>query len=932
MALARVKSLTERNHPVFLVSPCLFDLRIRYGCASHALPGIVHFCSHWMSVHALGYAQAISKLSRLSTASPSHAGRTGSSSTRSPNPPNSASSFSSTSTSSHRSSAHSKSYSSPYTRASASFESGSETEREEHSLRSYPSSEDLSVTPPSTFSGSSQTRPSSGRPRRVSAPTSPDRDTFSQPSSSRPSPRNASPGPSRTPRKRVSIASSSASSSSRYDDEERDDVASAALAAIGVRRSPTISSSSRSRQPLPREFRDTVTSRRSVIGESVTQPSTPNRNRDRGSFLEARGSPSPTSAGSTLNLNGLQHSPRPPRASAGRSVRELSRRRESRWMSEDISSTSHLPDINDGEESDLNAAISPSGLIYGKRQTLRGGSAESALGGRSLVGQGLKAAGIGAKRRESSMDLFRDDSLDREGPASLLRARTTGSSGRTLTSGNVPASEGAGPLAKTRSPLEVRTTAPMGEHRHRMSMSSRPSTSMAGYSQENPPRTAPPTLRTYRSSVILPERERSGTEMPLGSRHQSAILSAQDRMYSSPVTAHRQTPSVLSGQLTQQNTEHTRLMLESLSMFESSLSRLPPMGTTTTSTIPDLFRSAQTIVHSTEKLNALLRAGTANALERQIGADVDDDTEQAGVRLSELWRSVGGDFRESMRMSDELVRTLTGFLLGVGKVLRDSASTANAGLQHLRTGSGSYDDETVTRRITPEATRRISDGRASVDSRRSWEDAPRDIGRQPSSRASSSLRRTRESEEATDMIDPEDDLPDPSPTPAARYQGRPLRAVPPALSTVPSESIIQRQASSAPEPNRRKISNNSNATVRAGAMPSTLKTPSAITALTPHSVSNSPEKPAVSLPRVDSSGSGGSRASVIFSRPSNVSLSTLNGMQDRARKRTISATSSTADEALEAVLAADREARSRTVGATGRVARDSVERRNAGEV
>lgn len=745
-----------------------------------------------------------------------------------------------------------------------------------------------------------------------------------------------------------------------YEDEEKDDVASAALAAVSAsRRSPTIGNSSRARQPLPREFRDSV--RRSLDGRSAAEPMTPHRNRDRG-FLEARGSPSPKSAGSTLNLNGLQQSPRPVRAAAGRSVRELSRRHQSRWLSEDLSSTSGLGDIHDGEESDLNAAISPSGLIYGKRQTLRGGSAESALGaGRSLVGEGLKAAGIGARRRDSALDLFRDGRLE-GGGSTVSRAKTTGTT-RGVTLGNSRTSEGAGPSGSTatrsRIGQELRTTTPSGDARavvHRMSMTSRPSTSMAGYNGENPPSTAPPSLRTYRSSRTLPDRERNVSEFTLGGRQQQAVLASNDRMYASPVLAPRQTPhtvSALSGQLAQPNSEHTRLMLESLSMFESSLSRLPPMGTTTTSTIPELFRSAQTIVHAADKLNGLLRAGTANALERQIDADVaDEDMGGMNAELAEVWRTVGGDFRESMRVSDELVRTLTGFLLGVGKVLRESASSNN-GLQHLRTGS--LDEEAINRRMTPDIADhpRLPNGRMSVDVRRSWEPSPRESARPSSSRrdeldsrASSSMRRGRDSEESTErdypVIDRDEELPDPSPTPASRHQHRALAplTIPPALSTIPSESLLSRRTS-ATESNRRKISNNSNATVRAGPMPSTLKTPGATTAITPHTVSNSPEKPAFPLPRVDSSGSGGShKANVTFSRPSTVSVSTLAGVQERARKRTISATSSAADEAHDAVMAtiaatahhktpvsgseSERDARRRTVGAKGRVSLDSA--------
>ena len=114
--------------------------------------------------------------------------------------------------------------------------------------------------------------------------------------------------------------------------------------------------------------------------------------------------------------------------------------------------------------------------------------------------------------------------------------------------------------------------------------------------------------------------------------------------------------------------EHGKLMMDSLSIFESHLSRLPPNGHTTTNTIPELFKAAQTIVQSTEKLNVLLRNGTNRALEEQISAEVNGELGEGNSELSEYWRTVGSDFRECLRASDDLVRNMTGFLPGVGKM------------------------------------------------------------------------------------------------------------------------------------------------------------------------------------------------------------------------------------------------------------------------
>lgn len=182
--------------------------------------------------------QALDKLSsRLNTPSPTHT-------SRSPNAPPS----STTTASSSRLSSHTHSQSAPQVQRNDTL-SGSETERE--SLRaptpsrsgsnsnSYRSSSpDRSSTPPSVSS-------SGQRQRLISAPASPEKT------------RQASPGPSRTPRKRVSMASAISAQSmenGRYSRNDHD-VTEAALAAVASsRRSPT--GSKRSRQPLPGEFRN----------------------------------------------------------------------------------------------------------------------------------------------------------------------------------------------------------------------------------------------------------------------------------------------------------------------------------------------------------------------------------------------------------------------------------------------------------------------------------------------------------------------------------------------------------------------------------------------------------------------------------------------------------------------------------------------------
>ncbi|KAG1728531.1 uncharacterized protein EDB91DRAFT_1060520 [Suillus paluster] len=851
----------------------------------------------------------LSSFSRLSTPSPAN-----SRASRSPLPPLHASSSSSSSSAASRISSHSHSHSAPMTRPYEGALSGSETERE--SLRA----------PTPSYSNSHSNSPliwlfvsrplinAASQERRTSAPASPSQS------------RQPSPVPSHTPRKRVSIAS--AISAPREDVSH--DVTSAALAAVASsRRSPTGTGNRRSRQPLPREFRDGDQDR-NIHSQTSIEPMTPHHNSHQDSYT----SNANTSIRNSSYTN-PQYSPRGARANRSSTVRDLTRRHQTRWLSDDISNP---PDS-------------------GRRQTQRGGSAESTLGaGGRLVGEGLRAAGIGMRNGAQANDDVFGHANDSH--VSLRRTRTTGSNtsrtvewededrvadDRSRASGSSGArlGEGAGPSTRPHlsSDPSRASSSLMTERDPRggRTASSRPATSMAEFyhgEDGRPPTIRPLPLQQPPAAPTPPDRSRSGT---LTRRHTTMTPLGNG--------------SVASLHSHQQSAEHTRLMLESLTMFENILSRLPNQSASVT----DVFRSAETIVLASEKLNALLRTGTNHALEQQIDAEMDDG-ESGEMPTGEIWRRVGGEYRESLRVSDEVVRTITGFLLGVGKIVKEASAGAlnDPGQQHLR---GTIGDE-VSRR-TPEidrsSSRRSQDGRRSVESRRSWEPSvsgadlsrrltgrgegvvarppssrDRDMDQEPPSSSRNTFplpplppsatrrlftpREQREHQMISNAVathnTPSDAIDlsleyEPSPTPASRGipAGRqkplPALAVPPPLPTLPSESLMRRSASSLLDKdknNRRKPSATSTATIRGPTTPFPLPSSNPTTAVTTHTVSNSPESSTFPLSRVDSQDS--IRSTVTFSRPSEVSLSALQQQQirDEARRKIITSSSSAEED------------------------------------
>ena len=564
-------------------------------------------------------------------------------------------------------------------------------------------------------------------------------------------------------------------------------------------------------------------------------------------------------------------------------MRDVSTRKTLRSASEDISGQ----------------VIDEHGDEYGATQTRRGGSWESPVAqNRTLVGEGLKAAGITTKRRETVDDVFREPELvTMTGRTSVL-----GSRDRELDHEPEP-----------RTPASaVRREPP------RSLISSRPMSSMSGTYQPETPSSDALRVSMLRGKKTTPLMD-SDRDLPIVRQtsidrgYPSPYSGASRQLAGTPVSATRD--RVASG-------EHGKLMMDSLSIFESHLSRLPPNGHTTTNTIPQLFKAAQTIVQSTEKLNVLLRNGTNRALEEQISAEVSGELGEGDSELSEYWRTVGSDFRECLRASDDLVRNMTGFLLGVGKVLRETnASNVGTPSQHLRSMSL---DEDVTARLNtdgaPTSGGRSSEGRRSVaGSRYSWEarserPTTHDSGlgsrdRPPSSfrdrkldetppqtttsqtsnlsSGSSSIRRflsaTREARDSP-RSSAEEVTMDPSPSPAARVYGpqsgpQSIRALPPLVVSRPLPGLPLPSSDSESSLARKKVSNGSAGTVR-GAGQTTAFQPTSSTSTT-----------AISFPNLSRTNSNGNGPAVTFSRPSTVSVFALNGLRQREHKSRVSSVS-----------------------------------------
>ena len=704
-----------------------------------------------------------------------------------------------------------------------------------------------------------------------------------------------------------------------------------------------------------------------------------------------RSTPSPLTLPSTTNGATSQWSPRRRESTKASNLRDVTRRTQTRYTPDDQTST-HGDAENEPTTPSRSKTSASNYSGLGRRQTPRHGSAEIVLSpSKPFADQSFRAAGLFRREGGAKEDPFTNGHTHSR--SQTRRTHSTGAPSMIFGEDEweSPVSASYGGLPRPSDPRTPGSVLQRLSDRPSayMTPASRPVTSMAALHHERVPQTAPPASRPFRAHH---EREAS-----------TSVVTLDDR----PPSSGR--VSTLLGSSAANHAEHRRLMLEALGMFESQLSRLPPMGHTTTTTIPEVFQTSQQFVHTLDKLNTLIRASVSEAIHNQIEADIADPSELQAT-LCELWSKLGHDEREKLKLSDEIMRTTTQFLLGIGKVLRDASTHSGASASHLRTVS--LDDE-MTRRLAAEdgSERRSSDGRRSRETRRSWD--PRDGGvvlndrlaslartstagnsrpssalhslTRGSSGGSSESRSTKDgpaeqtpsaasrlsaalastpstrrlytprdkrvasetpsarmglmsSHDSQETIQPHE----PSPTPASRQGSsrthlRMLSSIAPSLPTLPSESLLRGKEREAVSPEHmqhsgRKISTNSNMTVRAeGSLSSVIKPPSATTAIT---TTDSPPSMSRSSSRNSVVTNG-----VTFSRPSAVSISTLNGLQQQVTgvSRTSSKDSSTHDisprPSLRELMSGSETERPRTstVGAPrGRASLDAVRTNVAG--
>jgi hypothetical protein len=372
-----------------------------------------------------------------------------------------------------------------------------------------------------------------------------------------------------------------------------------------------------------------------------------------------------------------------------------------------------------------------------RRQTLRGGSAESALlspGGRSLLGEGLRAAGLSRKREE---DRKADWSPEDEGRSSVL------------------------PERERRHP--PRATTSMANYRY---MDKEDDPDRRYHDTDRPVRQLPSRDRESslaRAEASMARRERERDSMPVDragsslARYNHAaspvpLLATPQHMHerlssASPFSARRLNAQTPAGASSSNQAEHIKLMLESLSMLETQLNKVAlgksvggsstGTGVGTGASQTELTKNAQSMVYAAERLSGLLKQGSGKAVEEQVEAEVEGSSTGPDTQeISNIWGRVAAEYRENSRVADELVRGMTGFLLGIGRVIRDmgpSSSLADyAGggspSAHGKHASLDIDEEGVRLRregVSPDVGSAGS-GRRSASSRNSWDPRERD--------------------------------------------------------------------------------------------------------------------------------------------------------------------------------------------------------------
>ena len=349
-----------------------------------------------------------------------------------------------------------------------------------------------------------------------------------------------------------------------------------------------------------------------------------------------------------------------------------------------------------------------------------------------MIGEGLRAAGLSKKREEARKVDWSPEEGERK---SVLpererrypsRAATSMANYRYLDKEDDPDYRGTDSPAR-QLPL-----------RNRESSLARAEASMTRRERERD------SIPTDRAGSSFNRYNHTASPVPLLAtpQHTHERLST-----ASPFSARRLNAQTPGGGSSSNQTEHIKLMLESLTMLETQLNRIPlgksvggsntGTGVGTGASQTELAKNAQSMVYAAERLSGLLKQGSGRAVEEQVEAEVEgSSTGPDAQKVSNIWGRVAAEYRENSRAADELVRGMTGFLLGIGRVIRDIgpsvslADYAGGGSPSAHGKHASLDagEEGVRLRregVSPDVGSGGS-GRQSASSKNSWEPRERD--------------------------------------------------------------------------------------------------------------------------------------------------------------------------------------------------------------
>ena len=416
-----------------------------------------------------------------------------------------------------------------------------------------------------------------------------------------------------------------------------------------------------------------------------------------------RGSPSPTAGAATFSE---QITKRPQRPTAARERRSNAHRT---WQSEDLNS----PDTE-----------TESSRLPGSRYEQRGSSGENSLIVRSVVTEGLRAAGLAGRREPTEGYRGGDGAARRQRNVSgglsshpTLLASPAGLDGGDWESGLNRSRNGI----SSREPITLANRIP--NRSIQSVLSPRPGT---GMSLHDDGARASPSLRHLKSNTELPDRYSS-----LGSAAMVKVFTSPSGVVRT-LQSKREIPSTPGGSSSMNTTnnmeQHAHLMNEALFMFESHAQKLP-RASVTPGIYDDVVRDAQVLVAAAGSLNKALRAASNVAVDEQVYAEVGDDDRGESGEVADVWRRIRAELKEDIRVSDELVRTMTSFMIGVGRMLRAvaaSSTPAGDGRQsvessgrrsaEVRSSLDQHRDESL-RRLTaarPTSTSDASSGNGTV--------------------------------------------------------------------------------------------------------------------------------------------------------------------------------------------------------------------------